>query len=307
MIGQVVELASPGVTIQKRLGHLEVAAPDGKTSVDLDSVGAVVLSAPQAVVTRSILDELSRRSIPVLVCGSNYLPSAILVPAYNKKDTAELIRAQVDASRPTVKRIWQAIVREKIGSQATVLKARGNHKGAKRLNAIAPTVKSGDPSNREAYAAKLYWRELFGGDFHRDRNSAGINALLNYGYSILRSAVARGLAGVGLALSLGVHHSAARNAMCLVDDMMEPFRPAVDLLVSRIVDNGQTELAPSSKAELAEVLVADVQGARGVTTLQNGLWEFAASFAETLLDSQRALRFPKLVGVDDASADSIGV
>ncbi len=307
MIGQVVELQSAEISVQKTLGHLKVRSEDRVSRLDFDSIGALLLSAPQAVVTRSVLDECSSRDIPVLVCGSNYLPSAIVVPVQSKSDVAALIRAQVHTTRPKAKRIWQTIVQQKIAGQAVALESVGSSSGWRKLQQIVSTVKSGDPTNREAYAAKIYWRELFGDSFRRDRNAAGVNAMLNYGYAILRSAVARALAAAGFALSIGVHHSSARNPMCLVDDIMEPFRPVVDLVVRRLCDDGQIELTPDTKAELARVLVLDVKGHRGVTTLQNGVWESALSLASVLTQADIKLSFPEFIGMQHESKQSIGV
>ena len=126
-----------------------------------------------------------------------------------------------------------------------------------RLRKLADSVRSGDPDNCEAQAAQAYWPAFMGKDFRRDRTAGGVNALLNYGYAVLRAATARAVAGAGLHPSLSIHHQSRGEALRLADDLMEPFRPAVDLVARQLRDEGLTELNAAAKAELAGVLHLD--------------------------------------------------
>ena len=188
------------------------------------------------------------------------------------------MRHQLDADEPLKKRLWQALVRAKIRQQGAVLERVGKaHPVHSTL--LARQVRSGDPENIEAQAARRYWPLLMGENFRRDRQALGANAMLNYGYTLLRSGVARAVVSTGLHPSVGLHHSNRGNAMCLVDDLMEPFRPLVDFLVTRLVASGETSVTTPVKAELATILSIDVTTTRGTTPVSTCLERLTQSLA----------------------------
>jgi CRISPR-associated protein Cas1 len=160
----------------------------------------------------------------------------MLLPFHRHHRQAELAVLQVTISAPLKKRLWQNIVQAKIGNQATVLTGVGQN--ATVLLAMMRLVGSGDPDNTEARAARAYWPKLFS-EFVRDDSTDKRNALLNYGYAVVRSAVARALVAAGLLPAFGVNHASVTNAFNLADDLVEPFRPFVDRLVWRLSDQGR--------------------------------------------------------------------
>ena len=215
---------------------------------------------------------------------------------------------QISASEPLKKGLWQLIVRRKIVNQATILDSyAGNEKVIKDLLVLSRRVRSGDPENMEAQAARIYWRALMGNAFRRDRYASGANAALNYGYTVLRAATARAICGAGLHPSLGIHHRSAVNAFALVDDLMEPFRPLVDSLVRKIyrgtlhgqgneyeIEN-EPDLNPENKRELAKVLQLDLMTESGMSPLANCLVRTAQSFCRCLEEKKRQLELGELV------------
>ena len=221
------------------------------------------------------------------------------------------MRAQIEATRPLEKRLWKTVVAAKIKQQGAVLEAVGRPAGGFRL--LAREVRSGDPQNIEAQASRRYWPLLLGEDFRRDRALPGANALLNYGYTVLRAATARAIASAGLHPSLGIHHQG--NPLCLADDLMEPFRPMVDLMVFRLVGLGTSEVTPATKRTLAAIAAADMRTARGTTPLATCLERLAASLAGSFetgkpdLDLPIApmpLEMPVLAGGRDSARDTEG-
>jgi CRISPR-associated protein Cas1 len=166
-----------------------------------------------------------------------------------------------------------------------------------RLNFwAARRVKSGDPENMEAQAARRYWTELLGPDFRRDFQSGPENALLNYGYSVLRAATARAVCGAGLTPALGIHHHNRKNPFALVDDLMEPFRPIVDKSVREIMDGEDPpsdDLTPEIKRHLARVLDEDVVLEKGISTVMNALHRLAQTFVKSLRGKDNVLEFPR--------------
>ena len=300
MIGRVIEVASEGCHLARSRGFMVVTregAEEGR--VPLDDVGVLLCNGRGLTYSNSLMVELARRGAAVVLCGSDYLPAAWLWPVEGRHVQAMRMRRQLEASQPLRKRLWQAVVRAKIEQQAVVLNALGAP-GA-RLEALVPRVRSGDPENVEAQAARRYWPLLFGDDFRRGRFGESANPFLNYGYTVLRAATARAVAAAGLHPSLGIHHSNRGNAMCLVDDLLEPFRPLVDYRVARMAPGGRYRLTPDDKRALAEVLVMDMATDRGATPLQTCVERAAQSLAQSFETGTPALLFPggPLLEADD--------
>ena len=200
--------------------------PDMKRSVPIEDIGCVVLEHQQTTVTLPLLNALSDNNAAVILCGENRMPNAMLLNLDSNSTQGESYRAQIDASEPLKKGLWRQVVEAKIRNQAALLDSLG--RDGSRLKPLYMNVKSGDADNREGIAAKIYWSELFGRDFVRHRDGDSPNDMLNYGYSILRAAVARALMGSGLFPAFGIFHRNRYNAFPLADDIMEPYRPFVD-------------------------------------------------------------------------------
>lgn len=196
----------------------------------------VVIDDIRATYTQSVFLDLMEAGATVIVCGRDHLPAGMMLPLDAHHVQTERHRAQVKVSEPRRKQVWQALVSAKIRQQAFVLQHfKGTSAG---LDAMSSRVRSGDPDNLEAQAAQRYWVQLFGKEFRRDRAADGTNALLNYGYAILRAAVARAIVAAGLIPSLGVFHKNRSNPFCLADDLLEPYRPFVDWRVRGMVEDG---------------------------------------------------------------------
>jgi CRISPR-associated protein Cas1 len=168
------------------------------------------------------------------------------------------MRAQRDASRPLEKQLWRLLVQAKVRMQGALLAVRGAEE-AVSFAAIARRVKSGDPDNVEAQAARRYWPALMGTGFRRDRDAEGTNALLNYGYAVLRATVARAVVAAGLHPTMGIQHSNRGNAFALTDDLLEPFRPLVDAVALALSDAGIDTLTPQSKRLFARLIAFDLR------------------------------------------------
>lgn len=302
----MVEVLGDGSHVSKYRGFIEVRdARNERHRVDLDQVGTVVLTARDATISRAVVDECASRGIPIIFSGSNYAPSAMSIPRSERESSAERVRAQVNAPLPQLKRAWQQIVVGKIINQSKVLDVMSGELPARKVRCIAGSVKSGDTTNREAYAARLYWRALFGTSFRRDIKAAGINAHLNYGYALIRSSVARAVAASGLTASIGIHHNSSRNPFCLVDDLMEPFRPVVDLIVASLDEPNR--LTPGNKRAIATVLQVDLQGQRGTTPLHTATYEMALSLTNHLLCKATPFCIPEWNPQDEDGNDAIGI
>lgn len=204
----------------------------------------------------------------------------------------ESFRAQIEATEPLKKNLWKQTVEAKIRNQAKLLNKLDLD--GDTLKPLYMNVKSGDASNREGVAAKLYWNMLFGRDFVRGREGSPPNNLLNYGYTILRAAVARSLMGSGLLPAFGVYHRNRYNAFPLADDIMEPFRPFVDEIVYKLYFSGETELTKEVKSSLLSVLFADTQFDKLTRPLDVGLSVTTASLARCFTGKEKKISYPLL-------------
>lgn len=289
MIGRVVEIAEDGRHLALERGFMVVRIEGSEIGrVPLDDIGVVIANAHGLTYSNSLLLALAERGAGVVLCGANHSPAAWLWPIIGHHAQVSRMRAQLGASRPLGKRLWREIVKGKIAQQAAVLQALGRPAGA--FDLLRHKVGAGDPENVEAQAARRYWPLLFGEDFRRDRQAGGTNAMLNYGYTVLRAATARAVTGAGLHPSLGIHH---RNEdMCLVDDLMEPFRPTVDLLVVRLREAGYDSVNRDAKRQLALVTALDMRTARGVTPVASCLARLALSLAQAFESGEAKLDLP---------------
>ncbi len=231
--------------------------------VALDDIGALITHSYGLSWTNHVFIELSERSIPIVLCGNNHRPVAIVWPVEGHSVQAVRMKAQASAPKPIQKQIWAEIVRCKIRPQGAVLKACGIEGAA--FVSIARQVRSGDPENKEAQAARKYWKTLFGTAFKRDIAHEGINSLLNYGYIVLRALVSRAICASGLHPTLGVFHSHRANAFALADDLMEPYRPFVDRMVFHLLTQGKTKVDAEVKAYLASLSTLDLKSHVGTS------------------------------------------
>jgi CRISPR-associated protein Cas1 len=259
--------------------------------VPLTDVQSVLVHARHATYSHGLLLRLANHDIPLVICDHRHEPIAILMSLTGHHRHAGRVRIQAESPQPVRKRIWRDLVRAKIAEQARTL-APFDSIGSGGLRKMVSMVRSGDPNNIEARAARYYWQRLFGNDFRRNRAHPGLNAHLNYGYTILRSALARAVTASGLVPSLGVGHVNARNNFCLVDDDMEPFRPLVDRMVWKNQDKWSGELTAVARAELAGTMSRSVKIDEGETDLFRAMTVVVNSLVKVFEGNVKKLYLP---------------
>jgi len=288
---RVLEIAEDGRHLARERGFLVVS--EGGTELGrlpLDDLAAVIASAHGLTYSNTLLVALAERNVPFVFTGPNHMPVGFLWPADGHHQQAGRIADQAYAPRPVKKRLWARLVAAKIAGQGQALRHLG--KPAEGFPLLARQVRSGDPDNLEAQAARRYWPLLFGSDFRRDREAGGLNGMLNYGYAVLRAGTARAVMASGLHPSLGIGHVRRTNAFGLVDDLMEPFRPVVDLQVHRLAEAGARAVTPEVKRALAGLLITDLETPQGLTPVGVCLERLAYSFAACLAGETRDLNLP---------------
>lgn len=289
--GIVIEVAEDGRHLSLDRGFMVVSSRGAELGrVPIDDIAVLIGTAHGLTYSNNLLLALLERECSVVLCGRNFSPAAILWPTDGHHVQAQRMRAQAEITDAFKRRLWQAIARAKVRTQGAVLEALGQPSGA--FVELAKKLRTGDPDNIEAQAARRYWPLLFGSDFRRDADEPGINGLLNYGYAVLRGGTARAVAAAGLHPTLGLKHSNRYNPMCLVDDLLEPFRPLVDIVVHRLVSDGRCEVDRDTKRVLAGVLVMDLRTEAGITPLSTCLFRLASSLAQVLLGERQVLDLP---------------
>lgn len=288
---RIVDISTDGLHLAIHRGFLTVSSGGAeKGRVALDDIGALIVHAHGITWTNQVFVRMAERNVPVVLCGSNHAPVSVLWPLEGHHIQGARLRAQIDASRPLQKQIWQRVVAAKIRMQGHVLAANGQEAGA--FDLLARKVRSGDPDNIEAQAARRYWKALFGKTFSRDQDGDGINGVLNYGYTILRSIVSRAICASGLHPTIGIFHSNRANAFALADDLMEPYRPLVDQLAFNLVASGITDVAKEAKQALTSLSTFDMQTPIGLSPLSVQVGRFVYSLASSFETGEVRLELP---------------
>lgn len=294
MIGRIVEVADDRRHLFLSRGFLVVQDTEGERKelgqVPLDDVAAVIANAHGLSYTNNLLVALAERCAPFVLCAANHNAVGMVLPIEGNYQQAKRFDAQIAANQPLIKRLWAEIVKSKLQQQAAALEATGAP--FVPLSTLVRKVRSGDPDNFEAQGARRYWGLLFGDEFRRDQQGAGLNAMLNYGYTVLRAATARAVVAAGLHPTIGLHHSNEGNAMRLVDDLMEPFRPMIDLKVWQLHKQGEGQITPESKRALVRTLYDDMQTSAGATPVMVCAQKLAISLAQVFMGEKDKLDLP---------------
>ncbi len=280
-----------------RREHYSLAIEQEKTAyVPFEDIAVIVLNHQEVVLTHPVLSACAEYGISLYATGSNHQPSGVFLPFLAHTRTTRLMRQQLDISRPLVKQAWARIIRAKIENQARCLRLAGRT-GAERLDSLAHRVRSGDSENLEGQAAAWYFVQLFGQGFQRS-SERWTNAALDYGYAILRGAIARGLVAHGLHPPIGLFHSSEQNAFNLADDLIEAFRPLVDLHVFRHHATTEGDLNPQDKAALIALLNVDMAMPQGRMSALSAIEYTVESLVRLFEDENSALELPILIGLD---------
>ena len=295
MIKRTVEISTKGHYLCVKDDQLILKRErEQVAAIPFDDLGLLIVDSKATVYSHHALVLAAESGAVVVLCGDNHHPAALVLPTDSNTLQTKRLRAQAGVKLPRLKQMWRQIVRCKITQQASVFPP--DHETRTALTALVSRVRSGDPANVEARASRLYWPALFDDkDFRRrhDRGAAPPNTLLNYGYMVLRAATARAVCGAGLHPSLGIAHHNKYNAFCLADDLMEPYRPFVDVRVRKLWRGGAREVDQETKRTLLEVLTdtVTIEGNKG--PLMVALHRTAASMVAVVGGEEKKLALPQ--------------
>ncbi len=301
MPGRIIDISQDQRHLSLYRGFMIVSHQgDELGRVPLDDLEAVIASGHGLSHSSNLLAALAERGVPFVLCASNYRPVGMLLATDGNYQQGKRLACQADARKPLNKRLWQQVVRAKLQHQADALAALGRPHVP--LAALVAKVRSGDPDNVEAQGARRYWSLLFGADFRRDRDSQDHNCLLNYGYAILRACIARAIVAAGLHPGLGIHHRNPYNPMCLADDLIEPWRPCIDLRVHALVEAGYDSVDADTKRSLANVVYTDLDIAGQRSPVAGAIQGMATSLAQVYLGERDELALPNGLHPDSTAA-----
>lgn len=265
--------------------------------VPFEDIAVIMLNHREISLTHPVLSACGEYGISLFATGDTHHPTGVFLPFLPHSRATRWLRLQLDLPRPVAKQAWATIVRKKIENQAHCLRLAGCE-GVSRLESYSRRVRSGDSENLEGQAAAFYFSQLFDKNFRRHQENFA-NAALDYGYAVLRGAIARGLVAHGLMPSIGLHHASEQNAFNLADDIIEPFRPVVDLFVNKLPQSADNELHPADKVGLVGTLNIDVEMPRGVMSVLSSIEHTIESLAR-IYDGGGAvlLELPTLIGLE---------
>ncbi len=264
-------------------------------SIPIEDIGVLMFDHYQITLSDAVINAILANGGVLITCDATHHPSGVMLPFAGNTLHSEIFQSQVESSVPLRKQLWMQTVKSKILNQAAVLDA--GKVDTEPMKRYAKEVRSGDPDNYEGRAAAHYWKRVFPSllEFTREREGEYPNALLNYGYAVVRATVARGIVSAGLHPALGIHHHNKYNAFCLADDLMEPYRPFVDRIVQEMVAEGGDgqELVPDTKRRLLSVLGFDVviEGER--KPLQLGIARTCSSLVKCLKKEESKILYPE--------------
>lgn len=269
-----------------------ISGGNSKRTVPVEDIGIIVIENSQILITTALMQALAENNVIVVFCDDKHMPASFFSAMTANETAQKHIQAQLTASEALKNRLWKQTVSAKIRNQAQVL-MRKQLEGT-RLIEMSKEVKNGDPENVEGVAARFYFSKIYDGKFSRDPEGDMPNAALNYGYAIIRAAMARALTGSGLLCVAGIHHHNKYNPFCLADDIMEPYRAFVDEeIFSNHIYRENTEITREMKRELLSLLAADVLIKGMKRPLQNAMSYTTASLVRCFLKEQQEIDYPE--------------
>ena len=287
-------LANPA-RLSVRRAQLVIEQAEAYT-IPLEDISTLLIESPQVILTARAASALATHGVTVFFCDEKHMPCCQLLPINQFCRQRKLLTAQCEIGKPLQKQLWQQIVIQKIRNQARCLELAGRS-GSEELRQLASRVLSGDPDNREAVAAALYFPALFSNGFSRGTEDPR-NAALNYGYAILRGGIARNLVMHGLEPCIGLHHHSELNQFNLADDLIEPFRPVVDLFVAKHAEEWGGDLSTAQKAQLLNITNYMVKQAEKRYRTFSAIGRTCASLANCFLGESQRLELPELLPLE---------
>lgn len=297
MLYRSIYIGNPAY-LKLRDKQLKITDPETKVekgSISIEDLGLLMLDHYQITISHQLMQEMMKNNVVMISCDSKHMPKGVMLPIYGHSEHSERIKYQLEASEPLKKQLWKQTIECKIENQAKVLEKLGRF--SEPMYEYLKNVKSGDSTNMEGIAAQHYWKYLISPDFLRGRFGDYPNQFFNFGYGVLLSIVSRAIVETGLLPVLGIFHKNKYNPYCLASDMMEPYRPFVDMLVIQWIENNPDieELSREAKAHFLNIASKDVQIDGLVRPLMVGIKTTISSLYKCYTGEKRLISYPNLL------------
>ncbi len=293
MIKRIVEVSNPSYLHLKNKQLLIEQNHQVIAQVPIEDIGALILEHSAINITQPLIIECQKHNASIIFCDEKHLPYSTILPlAEGNKLHQKILKQQINITEPVRKNLWKQVIQHKITNQANTLKRFD--KPFMYLQKLSNEVKSGDTTNRESLAAQYYWRALFGKDFVRDQNADGVNAILNYGYAIIRAMIARGIVASGLHPAIGLFHHNQYNGLCLADDLMEPLRPWVDNVAYQLhQENANISITQEVKTPFLNLISENVKFKNKQMPLMVSINYLMADLKRNFAKESKTIVYPK--------------
>ena len=297
MVWRSVVISQPAKLKREHFSLVIVQAQSAR--VPFEDIAVIVLNNREITLTHPVLSACAEFGIALYSTGDNHQPNGVFLPFLSHSRATRMMRLQLDIDKPQTKRAWAEVVKVKVSNQALCLKfaKKGDFE---RLESYSKRVRSGDVENIEAQASSYYFPQLFGKGFHRAQD-CWVNAMLDYGYAVIRGAITRALVAHGLQPNIGLFHCSEQNAFNLADDMIEPYRALVDLHVFNAINphsDSLAELKPIDKTSLVALLNNDIKMPRGNMSVLASIEQSTESLLRLYEGgNEGVLELPVLIGL----------
>lgn len=287
-----VVLIENEVTIKVKLNNLIITKCGEDVWIPLDDISMIVMDNLSSVISARLLCQLSENGIGLMICNQEHLPTGYYSAYDNHSRASKVIGYQIEKEKQYYDELWKQIVEAKIRNQAKAyFTLKKDLNGAEQIEQFSAEILSGDKSNREAHAAKVYFNLLMGTSFSRGNENILLNSGLDYGYAVLRGYFARVCVGYGLNTQIGIHHKNEYNRFNLVDDLMEPLRPFVDIVAYESMKEDQY-FTVEHRRKLVNILNLRIKYRNKNMYLCNMIENYVEQYASLIMERNKDIIFP---------------
>ncbi len=280
------------VEIRVKLNNLIVTKEGEDIWIPLDDISMIVMDNLSSMLSARLLCQLSEQGIGFMLCNQEHLPTGYYSSYDNHSRASKVIGYQIEKDNQYYGQLWKRIVEEKIQNQAKAyFQMKKDQRGADQIIGYSAGIVESDKTNREAHAAKVYFNLLMGTSFSRGNENILLNSGLDYGYAVVRGFIARACVGYGLNTQLGIHHKSEYNRFNLVDDLMEPLRPFVDIIAYESMRNA-LYFTPEHRRKLVNILNMKIKYRNKNMYMCNMIENYVEQFASLIMGRDRTMVFP---------------
>lgn len=280
------------VEIKVKLNNLIVTKEGEDIWIPLDDISMIVMDNLSSMLSARLLCQLSEQGIGLMLCNQEHLPTGYYSSYDNHSRASKVIGYQIEKDNQYYGQLWKRVVEEKIRNQAKAyLRVKKDQEGAEHIAEYSQRIVEGDKTNCEAHAAKVYFNLLMGTSFSRGNENILLNSGLDYGYAVLRGYIARACVGYGLNTQLGIHHKSEYNRFNLVDDLMEPLRPFVDIVAFESMQNA-AYFTPAHRRKLVNLLNMKIRYRNKKMYMCNMIENYVEQFASLIMGRDEIIVFP---------------